>query len=401
MDYLVSDRELLFEVAELKSQNTVAVLKVLRVLFLLCFRSCRLLGEVHHWMFFNTVARTDHAYFFSIVREQCSYDKGDLILKKVFTINFRNILNVFRCIKLFPRLKYIEIPKESMNDENLKYIPLNFFERVILYLYLVRNMDLKRAVSEYNWSGVKTLVTLYDIGRPEHLAVLAANKNGINTVVLSHGIMFSWFDYKDPNTFNLYRIPSQYFLALGSDIKELAPMFGSDPEVIVCGQPKIEEEPYNPDEDVIAIASDTRFYHKANAEMIRIAETYAKQHSKHLLVRLHPTDKPSAYSVDEGITTFTGDIGNASVIIGCTTSMIFTYMSQGKRVLRYNDGRPYHAMPSTVVFSSLSEFEERMQHIREIDFRAIAKPHIDCIGDVSKQKYKEAFDYLNGKINKD
>lgn len=397
-----NDREVLFEIANIiawtKYRNGFKkLLKAVKTFIKICATKYELSGERHEWMFMDTVPRKDHRQFFELVKEQCPYDKGEFIWKKKRTVNFRGLCDVFRFLNQFGKLKYIEIPKVSDNLEKLKYIPETLGEHVLLYLNLVANLQMKYAIEEYDWSGVKSLVTLYDIGKPEHFVTISANQHGLKTVVMSHGIMFSNFDYKDLNTFNMYKVPSKYFLGLGEDVVALAKKFGSDTEVIVCGQIKIKEQEYRPDENLIAVAAEIPAHYKENVAMIQIAERYAKENGMRVRVRLHPTDKQENYDIDESVCTFEKDIDNACVIISYTSSMLFTYMALGKRTMRYNGPQPYYTMPDEILFKDYDEFATKISKIKDLDFRQIAKEHIDCIGEESAAKYRKAFEYIESK----
>lgn len=397
-----NDREVLFELAcitawsESKS-GFKRFLKTVKSVARVCLTKYELCGEQHKWMFMDTVPRKDHRYFFELVKEQCTYDKGEFTWIKSRTINLRGFCDLFRYLVKFGNLKNFEVPAISDNPNNFKYIPETFSEHVMLYVDLIDNLQMKYAMEKYDWSGIEKLVTLYDIGKPEHFAVIKANEMGCKTVVLSHGCMWPFFDCREFPTFNMYKIPSRYLLALGSNIIEPSKRLMSDPEIIICGQLMIDEQEYNPQENVLAIVCDIHAHMYENTAMINIAQRYAKENGMQVYIRLHPGDRESNYIIDRDVCRFERNLDNAGVIIAYTSSMIFLYMAQGKRVMRYVGSQHFYSMPDSILFDDYEEFADKVKNIKDMNFKELITDYIDCIGKESAEKYRKAFEYIESK----
>lgn len=389
-DFLYNEREILFDYACLLREKNISIKGFVKSFIQLVVNKYALFGAAHEVMFFNTVQRKDHVEFYNLVYNQCEFDKGNFDWCKKRGINLKALLMFFKYIFRMRELRRIEIPQfsDNCNDKNITVKGIMLLQ---LYTKLIKNLVMKEYIKKYDWKNIKVLVTLYDIGKPEHFVVNRANDMGVKTVVLQHGIMLPNFNYKDLDTYNMFKVPSRYFLALGQDIKLIASKFGSDTEVIVCGQIKNIQNVSEINKDVIGIAGNIPADYKYNMKMIQIAEKFAHQYNKKVFIRLHPTDREENYNLDTRVSSFNKDIGCAYVILAYRTSMIFTYMLQGKCVMRYKGGAPYFKLSDDILFESFDEFEKKMRNIGNVDFVSIAKEHIDCVGEESALKYREAF----------
>lgn len=392
----VNEREILFNHALILRQIKVCeiFLLMIKTIASVFFYKYSLEGEEHEFLFFNTVKRSDHVDFFNSIQNQCPLDKGFLNWKRARTINMKALLLLVFYLPHINELRKILIPKCDVNEQTGICLKCRFSILFLLYLRLVKNIIIKKQISRYKWGKVKVLVTLYDIGEPEHFVVNYANVNNIKTVVLQHGIMLPYFDHKNIDTFNMYNIPSQYFLALGTRVTKLGEKCcDSTPVFINCGKPNILEDNKIID-GLIGIACNIPSDHKENVEMINIAQKYALESGKKIRIRLHPTDKEKFYSIDTRVSTFDKEISNSEIIIGYTTTMIFTYMRQGKSVYRFNGPNDYFKLPAKITFDNYEDFELKIKNHKNVDFKEISKEYISYIGEESFNKYKEAFEYI-------
>lgn len=402
-----NDREILYEYAGLKetltSLNYLEIaLRIIKTFARICVTKHELTGEQHEWMILNSWNREDHIYFGKLVWDQCPFDKGEFKWKAKRSINLRAIYDFICHMKYFRDLNKTKIPKCSTNKEKLKYVPLSKLEHILLYINLIDNIQQKYAIERYNWIGIRNVVTWCDASKPEHFVVIKANNIGLNTVTLQHGVILPYFDYREIATYSQFDVPSRYFLSLGNGVDFIVKKcknYAVDTEVIVCGQIKIKEQKYEPQENIIAIAGDIPEHSDDNQTMIDIAQKYAKEKGKHVYIRLHPRDNESNYRFDESVCSYNKDIDNAGVIVSYTSSMLFTYMALGKRVLRYKGGMPYYKLPSSIEFLNYNEFATKVNGIGAIDFKTLAKGQIDCVGEEAAVKYKKAFIYIEGNHN--
>lgn len=394
-DIFTNDREVLFEFACIQREKPIRIHCILKEIIVALLNKYFLAGECHEFLFFNTVQREDHSEFFHLVYEQCLYDKGFLTWGSKKRPNFFVLWNMLTNLSHFDELRRIKKPALDKKSRGSDFVEINFIERFLLYIRLNRNLGMKHEIEKYDWESSRTLVTLYDIGRPEHFVTCCANKDGLKTVVLCHGVMPPFFDYRDLGSYNMYKIPSRYFLGQGENLVDMARKMGSSTQVIVCGNLKIRPGKPYVRHDVIGIAGSISAYHKDNEAMIQIVENYAREHGKKVEIRLHPGDSENDYEIDSSVSSFNRNIEDAELIVGYITAMIFTYMVLGKRVMRYDGALPYFDLPESIVFHDETDFSEKIDEIGIIDFRTIAKPYISYIGDESAKKYRDAFTYIH------
>lgn len=388
-----NNREVLFDASSVCSRKC-RLRDVVHALIGTVLDCSYLSGCSHEFMFFNTVERKDHVELFTLIENICQFDKGELKWVKRRGINLYNLKNLITNFTHIKELKQIEIPKESISCGKEKYMKLDSLQLVTLYIKLIRNLGVKKSISKYQWKGIDSLVVLYDIGEPEHFVVERANSCGIKTVTLSHGILLPQFNHLDVGTYNLYKVPSRFLLSWGEDVKEILEGRNENVKVIVCGCPRIREKPHNILHGLIGVAGSSPYDTTANCRMIQIAEQYARVHGKKVRIRLHPQDCEKKYELDMSVAEFNGSIDECEMIIAYRTAMIFTYMVKGKKVMRYKDEVPYYDFPEGIEFRSFQELEKNMEKVHDIDFKTIAKKHIQYIDHESESKYREAFLYI-------
>lgn len=390
-----NDREVLFTYAKMLRAGHKTLKDCVRSFASMLFHKYILCGTGHEFMFINTVSRQDHGDFFQQVYEQCDYDKDRLKWESRKRFNIHALRSFVRFLPHMSELKQLQIPKLSRNAEGPDgdgYQKVGSLQMFILYCNLIKNLEMKRSIAEFDWGKTKIVVALYDIGEPEHFVVNRANELGLKTVVLQHGIMLPYFDYKDVDTYNIYKVPSKYFLALGKSMIPFTKRMVSDTQVIVCGQLKIKENNHHEaDKYIIGIAASIPNDREENIRMIYIIEEYARKNGKKVYIRLHPSDKETNYKLDNNISKFERNIEDAAIIVAYRTTMIFTYMAMGKCVMRYDGGTPYFNLPDKIVFHNYKEFEKKVSDIGETNFKAIVSDHIECIGEEAAAKYKAAF----------
>ena len=352
-------------------------------------------GKEHDFLFVNTIKRDDHCYYFNLVFEQCKYDKGFLEWKIKKSLNFVTISNWFRFLPHIKELKKLPIPKDSVRldyDANCEIIKMPSLMRWVLYTRLIRNIGIKKDIAKFNWANTKFLVTLYDIGEPEHFILLDAKKNCLKTIVTDHGIFPPVFNYKDCNCYNIWKDEADYILSYGKAVSDVFKKYSPHIIPIECGAIHLKQSPLDPMDDVIAIVADIHENHKQNVEMIKIVEEYALEHNKKIYIRLHPGDNEREYNINQSCSVFRKDTDNAGVIVACTTSMIFTYIAIGRKVLQYKSTLLYYTLPDSFTFDSINTFTEKMEKINSLNFFESSNFFIDSIAAESEKKFQKAFD---------
>lgn len=387
-----TDRELRFAYANVKfDRKRNSAIRLMASCFL---NKYQLTGRPDTCVFINSTDRQDYAELVQLVYDQCEYDKSHLTWIKKRQFNIVAVGDFIRNLAIMSQFKSIAMQRDYDPSAGEITISLNLKERFLTYCLLVRNHEMKRAISKYDWGGTKMLVSFYDIGAPEHFVVNSANDAGVKTVVLQHGIFPQDFLYDDPNTYNMYKVPSKYFLSLGRNIVELINMQHLDTKVIVCGQPRIRRKINETVKGKIGIACSIPACHEDNVAMINIAEKYAAENGMRVSVRLHPTDDESNYALNQDVSAFDKGIENSEVILVYNSSMLFTYIAMGKKVLRYDGKKPYYSLPDCIEFKDYKGFKSAMEHLDDINYETIAKRYIDCIGTEADKKYHEAFKFI-------
>lgn len=392
-----NEKEILFNYALFTSQKNKKILLFIRLLFSCFFSKGKVYGEAHKFSFFNSALRKDHIALFDSIYDTCEFDKGYLKWSYKRTVNFRNILFWFFYLTHIKELKCLSIPEDSIHY-TVGFIQMTFLERLLLYTKLIINKGLKESIKRYDWENIKFLVTLYDAGEPEHFLVEEAKKHGVKTVVCQHGIFLYYFDHSFINTYNIWNIPSEYILAWGKATVDLLKKYSPETKDIICGNPRDEHIASESDNEVIGIAMGIPDDREHNQQMINIIENYAKLKAKKVWIRLHPLDEKSNYVIDEIISSFNRDIDKAALIITHITAMTFIYLAYGKKVMRFTGDELYYNLPEEICFNTKEDFIDKINKIDSVNYKEIAKNHIEFVGSESKQRYNEAFRLLNNSI---
>ena len=104
------------------------------------------------------------------------------------------------------------------------------------------------------------------------------------------------------------------------------------------------------------------------------------------------------YVIDETISSFNRDIDKAALIITHITAMTFIYLAYGKKVMRFTGDELYYNLPEEICFNTKEDFIDKINKIDSVNYKEIAKNHIEFVGSESKQRYNEAFRLLNNSI---
>lgn len=126
--------------------------------------------------------------------------------------------------------------------------------------------------------------------------------------------------------------------------------------------------------------------------MIDVVEGYARNTSRKVRLRIHPADKKENYRVDSKICEFSSDLDGAFFIVAHTTTMIFTYLLSGKKVLKYKSNVPFFPVDKNMVFSTLDDLTICVKHFDNFDCSKMAINEISYIGEESAFKYKECLE---------
>ena len=132
--------------------------------------------------------------------------------------------------------------------------------------------------------------------------------------------------------------------------------------------------------------------HEYNQKMIDIVESYARNTSKKVRLRIHPADKKENYRVDGKICEFSSNLDDSFFIVAHTTTMIFTYLLSGKKVLKFKSDIPFFPVDKNMVFDTLDDLTKCVNYFYNFDCSKMAKNEISYIGEESAFKYKECLE---------
>lgn len=387
------NREVLLHYSRIISKKQPGIISFIKAFGKAFLSEYRISGDPHKFVFFNRINRKDHKELFNKVFDTCPFDKGFISWEIKIGFNMRFLVLWLSKIHHIHELDDIEIPNDSCKFELEygKYIEMDLWTKVIVYTKLINDLNIKRAIYEFNWSNVVALVNLFDTDDVEHLMTTFANDKNIVTVSATHGIFYDFFDHRLFYTFNAWRDPSHFILAWGQSTVDLYRKYSPRCESIICGNPIIRAEKYSENSAIIGVALDVPRLRQYNLRLIHIVEEFARRFDKKVFIRIHPTDNESNYKLDSCVSEFNRNIDQASIIVAHTTVMVFSYLAMGKKVIRFRSDYPFYNLPDEICFSNYNEFEKRVVNIRSVKFDDISEYYIKFIGDDAVKKYRDAF----------
>lgn len=373
-----------------KNKKMFVVMKMLRKILSVFFIKRTMDGEIQKYTFFNSVERKDYKELFEKIYGCCTFEKNMLTLKKKFTINFYTLFMGILNLKFLYNIK--SILNSVYVDRKLSFIA-NIYVCLNTYFEYLQQKDFLRNIKKLDDSKMKCFVVLEDAISFEQTAVCYFNTRNVKTITAQHATFFWSEGFNNIQKLNYYKVPSQYVLTWGENTNKLFNKLNLGKKLIICGNPIVKQQTID-SEDYIAICGDAIENLKQNRSMIEIVEKFAAKNAMHLLVRLHPADKESNYSVDKTVTQFKRDIDKARFIIGHTSTMICRYLAEGRKVFRYRSDVIFDIIPDTIEFSTESELEELIKKSDKIYFKSMAEQNIKYCGKESENFYRQAFQYI-------
>lgn len=345
-------------------------------------------------LFFNTVIRKDHKDFFDSIVSTSQTEYSNLILKRHKTINWRFIKQFISHWKNRVEIsKVFSIcPDGSLSTCTYKNnrFSLEFYCRWIA----LRVFEMY--LSKLDFSNATSAVVLTDVWPYENVFIRTAKANGIKTVTLQHGIYVPDVSSDKVDVLNFWNIPSDYVLTWGHSSSTLFQKYSPKSKTIICGNPMLKEIESDESSHTIGIAFDIPAYQKYNQNMINIVEAYAQKNNYQIRIRTHPTDSVTNYTINCKTSTFNRDLDNCEVVVAHTTSMLFSYLAQGKKGFRYKSNVTYYELADEVQFSDIQSFLKCMSNRTTIDFKSIAATHIKYIDTSSLGQYKKELSKISG-----
>lgn len=268
----------------------------------------------------------------------------------------------------------------------------SFWERVVIFFNLITGMGIYNSFSKLDFSQAEKIVVLGDVWQEESMLVQYANDKGIASVTCQHALFIPSIGNSTYDILNMWMVKAKTALLWGQYTEEQYRNFNPNLKCEICGNPTITEKKYHENVAIIGIAMDLPRMHEYNQKMIDVVESYARNTSRKVRLRIHPADKKENYRVDGKICEFSSDLDDAFFIVAHTTTMIFTYLLSGKKVLKFMSNIPFFPVDKNMVFSTLDDLTKCANHFDNFDGSKMAKNEISYIGEESAFKYKECLE---------
>lgn len=341
-------------------------------------------------IFYNSVERRDHIALFQEIVNSC---------KEPFTcidLEFRNAINFYSVIFLFKAKHHLLDIKKILSQ----YIgnEAGRTNSIILYIYLqlVKFYTYSHDLSQEDFSNVKSLVVLSDVLFNELCLINVVNNLNISSVTCQHGISIPYDRIRNIDQLNYFGVSTKYALIWGNSTFSQFRRYSKECHCIICGNPVIKYNNSNNVGNYISVVCDTPIFKKYNQKMITITEKVAKKIKTKVLIRIHPNDSPSSYVFDDSVCQLSNETDYSYLIITHTSTMLFTFLATGRKVLRYQTDIPCLIDDKTIEFTDEESLEACISHLDTINFSILSKMHICCIGADSKRQYENFFDtYYN------
>lgn len=240
-------------------------------------------------------------------------------------------------------------------------------------------------------TNFKRLVLFADMQPVENLLAQYFRKKNIETVTLQHGL---YVDYKDMDTVNVINYKhcvSEKFLAWGFNTASLIEKYNPKTKAIICGKPKIllanNVQKQKVQNKFCLIVLDQRIFDQQNFEMIELVNK--SNIDLEIYVKFHPSNNKKAYYDRFNWIEERGELINADLVVGHTTSVIYEALALGIRVLKYSSDIPSLNLPSKLEFRAANEIQEKINS--SIDLKELSSQYINCIDEKSVEKYSLFF----------
>jgi len=285
-----------------------------------------------------------------------------------------------------------------------KYFPLlikNFQFDFRKMTYMIMNQIKYLEVAEKIFKNRFNLLIVYADMQPfDNMLCQYAQKKGIETVTIQHGLYVNY--EKDPNIncVNYRNQVAKYFLSWGDETARLIQEFHPDTKIIICGKP-LKRINTQRDQSYFSVVFDQRIFQEYNIKLLKIATLYAKEHNLTINLKLHPSNKISEYSINSDIIKFDKNIENSLFVLGHTTSLLYELMRQGIPTYKLHSSIACNDIDDSLTFTSYEELLLKIQEKNQqnFDFSNYAKYYIKSIDSESLEEYKDFFKRLsNGQI---
>lgn len=393
-----TEREKIFLYYTIKFSKTNILLQLLLAAGSVFFKKYTFQFNSSKYVFYKSIQRDDYDNLFNTIYNQCNCSKTIATWNYKIRINFSNIYNTIIKLKMIKELKYINLPNEP-NVGNKRYAKCNILDQWILFFRLIERNGMVKSLEKSDFTEVKAIFVLCDVWEPEQILINYANSIGKVTITGQHGLFIPNIADDTYDVLNYWNIPSKYQLAWGVETQKALKKYSPKTISCVCGNPLISRKDFHEEKKIIGIIMDIPRFDKYNQKMINIAELYASKNNLKVRIRLHPTDIKEKYIIDSKISEFNRNIDICFCLLGHTSTMICSYMSQGKKVFKLKSNIKYLDIDEQICFDSLKELEQCMSESNQSNFNKMVKRQIYAIDETSKMEYKKFFNNFEFKNN--
>jgi len=346
-------------------------------------------GNSADTIFFTSSRREDYLKLFNAVFETCPLPKSRVVWKYKYGINFSFLFLWFSRLYLFKFTKQIRFSSET--DPFFLNKKISFRNRLFIYTHCIALKTFEKVINAINFERAQSVVVLSDTLYPERYFIKRAKSFGIKTVTLCHGIYNPNIDIKQESFLNYWNIDCDYVLSWGEGTSNLFKKYSPKAIPIECGYPLVKIIPSENFSQKIGVVLSVHHLRDQNQAMVNIVQRYAIENHYKVFLRVHPGDKNGNYTFDKTICQLTSDLNDTDIIICHTSAMLFTYLAQGKKVLKFRGTVSTYKVDERICFGSLEELSSIIPIISTIDFMAISRKEVCCIGEESLLRYKHFF----------
>ena len=384
-------RDILYQYYSIKANKRNKVSQLIHAVAKMLIKKYFYYNSTSNILFFLSIERIDYSNLLDSALEELN-EKSRIQRKVNKTFNYRNLIMFISRFDVFRKTRMIELPKNN-NDSVL--VKPSLIDRLIIYSHLITGLGIYSAFMNLDISKTKFVTVLCDVWQEESMLIQWANSCGIHTVTLQHALFVPQIDNSTYDCLNMWNVKAKFALFWGDYTKKQ--FLDNNPKLncYVCGNPSIDKKKYNIDEHTIGIAMDLPRMHDYNQKMIDIVEEYAVKYSKRVLLRIHPADSITNYTINNNVSEFSKDLDSSKFIIAHTTTMLFTYILSGKPVLKLKSEIPFFPVDDSIQFDNVDELIGCI-NVLGLDMSSSINNEIKYIGYESKKKYKEFYELYGG-----
>ena len=233
----------------------------------------------------------------------------------------------------------------------------------------------------------KLLLTYASMQPEDNFMINIYNKLDIPTVTLQHGLYVRYDKTETINKINYQIQPAKHFLSWGEYTSKLIQAFHPQTIVHNCGRPHLYKinthtNEYK-NEKIILICLDQKLYQAENLEMVKAVIEMNKcllTSEYKIKLRLHPQlSSDNYYNIFPELEQY-GELSEASIIIGHTTTMLHEAANNGTKTYKFKTSAECVPFPEKYCFTSHKDLLEIVLDPRPYD-NSFTKEFFHSIGD--------------------